>query len=52
MGEVTEYFASPEWRERVETLTITGEGLEERLEALEREIERLSRELEEERREP
>lgn len=52
MGEVTELFASPEWRERVEKLAVTGEGLEERLEALEQEIHRLEKELEEERREP
>ena len=51
MGEVTEFFASPEWRERVKTLAITGEGLEERLEALEQEIQRLEEELQEERRE-
>lgn len=50
MGEVTELFASPEWRERVKTLTVTGEGLEERLEALEQEIQRLEKELREERR--
>lgn len=52
MGDVTEFFASPEWRERVKTLTVTGEGLAERVEALEQEIERLEKELEEERRQP
>lgn len=51
MGEVTEFFASPEWRERVKTLTVTGEGIEERLEALEQEIQRLEKELQEQRRE-
>jgi membrane-associated protease RseP (regulator of RpoE activity) len=51
MGDVTEFFASPEWRERVKTLTVTGEGLAERVEALEQEIERLEKELEEQRRE-
>ena len=52
MGEVTEFFASPEWREKVKTLTVTGEGLAERVDALELEIERLEKELEEERRQP
>lgn len=51
MGEVTEFFASPEWQDRVKTLTVTGEGLGARLEELERQIERLQQELEEERRE-
>ncbi|HEX2165274.1 MAG TPA: PDZ domain-containing protein [Thermoanaerobaculia bacterium] len=47
MGEVGELWASPEWRERVHTLTVTGEGLEERLAELEREIERLKAQLDE-----
>lgn len=51
MGEVTKMFASPEWQERVKTLTVTGEGLGARLEELERQIERLQKELEEQRRE-
>lgn len=51
MGEVTEFFASPEWQDRVKTLTVTGEGLGARLAELEREIERLQKELEEQRRE-
>lgn len=50
MGEVTDFFADPEWRERVKTLTLTGEGLGERLEELEKEIQRLEKELQEERR--
>jgi membrane-associated protease RseP (regulator of RpoE activity) len=51
MGEVTELFASPQWQERVKVLSVTGEGIEARLEELEREIERLQKELEEQRRE-
>lgn len=51
MGDVTEFFASPEWQDRVKTLTVTGEGLGARLEELERQIERLQEELEEQRRE-
>jgi membrane-associated protease RseP (regulator of RpoE activity) len=51
MGEVTEFFASPEWRERVKSLTVTGEGLEERLEAMERELERLEKQIQEQNRE-
>lgn len=50
MGEVTQFFASPEWRERVKTLTVTGEGLEERLEEMERELERLERQIQEQNR--
>lgn len=49
MGEVTEMFASPEWRDKVRTLTVTGEGLEQRLEQLERELERMGALLEERR---
>lgn len=51
MGAVTQMFASPEWQERVKSLTVTGEGLGARLEEMEREIERLQKELEEQRRE-
>jgi membrane-associated protease RseP (regulator of RpoE activity) len=51
MGEVTELFASPEWQERVKVLSVTGEGIEARLEELAREIERLQKELEAQRRE-
>jgi membrane-associated protease RseP (regulator of RpoE activity) len=51
MGEVTEIFADPQWREKVKTLAITGEGLESRLQEMEREIQRLEEELEAQRRE-
>ncbi|HUO87478.1 MAG TPA: PDZ domain-containing protein [Thermoanaerobaculia bacterium] len=51
MGEVTEMFASPEWRDKVRTLTVTGEGLEQRLEQLESELERLAAHLEAQNRE-
>ena len=50
MGEVTRFFASPEWQESVKTLTVTGEGLGARLEELEHEIERLEKHLEEQNR--
>lgn len=51
MGEVTEMFASPEWRDKVRMLTVTGEGLEQRLEEMAREIERLEKQLDEQNRE-
>lgn len=51
MGEVTELFADPEWKERVQVLSLTGEGLQKRLEEMEREIERLEEHLEEQNRE-
>lgn len=50
MGAVTEMFASPEWQERVKSLTLTGEGLGARLEEMELEIERLEKHLEEQNR--
>jgi membrane-associated protease RseP (regulator of RpoE activity) len=51
MGEVTEIFADPEWREKIKTLTVTGEGLHTRLQEMEREIQRLEKELADQRRE-